>query len=159
MSKTLKTILFLSIFSSIVTGCAAGGTSADQESDTGSEVEEVAGQDISGKVLTDFVLKIGDEGDPCIPANFDVFQSLPGSQVTLKDSEGKILGVTNIEIQENAANPEVAGANFGESCAYNFAFSDVVVEDKFFSVEFGVTQLTPATVTVDELLSGLELNY
>jgi len=144
MSSTVLKIVAMAAGTLLLAGCAAGSPPT---------------QDIQGKVLTQSFLTIGDEGDPCIPGNFDVFKSVPGSQITLKNSEGKILGVTNIDIVADSANPEVSGTNDGSNCAYSFTFSQVVVEDQFYSIEFAVQNLSPATLTLEELTSGAVLNY
>jgi hypothetical protein len=142
MKTFLARLFVVSMAMSALAGCAASDPA----------------QVVSGKVLTQAFVAVFDDGDPCEPAA-DVFTSFPGSQVTLKDSSGKILGVTNIELNDKAANPSRSGTQEGSDCAYYFTFEDVVVEDKFFTVEFGLSQLTPATVTSEELTNGLVLNY
>lgn len=144
MSSTVIKIVAVAAGTLFLAGCADGSPET---------------QDIQGKVLTQSFLIVGNEGDPCIPGNFDAFKSLPGSQITLKDSEGKILGVTNIDIVADAANPEVSGTNEGSDCAYSFTFPQVAVDDQFYSIEFGLKNFSPATLTLEELTSGAVLNY
>lgn len=142
----MKSILALVIAGSAVLVAVAGCASASE-----------SGQPVSGKVLTQSLVGgIFEDGDGCT-AGEEIFLSFPGTQVTLKDSSGKILGVSNIELHPTA-RPK-SGTQEGDDCAYYFTFDDVTVEDKFFTVEFGLTQLLPSTVTLEELTSGLVLRY
>lgn len=148
MNKSTFNIFGFSLAGLLLAGCAGPGV----------EEAPLAASEIAGKVLSPASITFGDEGDPCI-ADSEIFLSFPGSQVTLKNSQGDIIGLTTVEINEESVNPGSAGANEGSNCAFPFTFTDVVVEDEFYSIEFGVSQLTPVTVSREDLLSGVVVTY
>lgn len=143
----------------ILVGVLLGGCASQtsEEADP-SQVAEPTRITVQAKLLSPAIFLIGGEGDPCIAAN-EVLLSFPGSQVTLKNSQGDIVALSTVEINQEAVEPTKAGRNEGSNCAYEFSFKDVVADDDFYSIEFALEQISPVNLSRNDLTNGVVINY
>lgn len=114
--------------------------------------------DVKGKVQAKSFLGVtGSDGDPCTGAGPIVLE-LNGQEVKLKNAEGTIVGVANLEgwkaDPSRDLNPDSYGYNDGELCAWDFSFPDVSLDSNFYTLEFSDKRVSPPTITKEELANG-----
>jgi hypothetical protein len=124
---------------------------------------EAQGAQIVGKVQMAPVLgfQSGDENFACTGVEENSLQ-FNGQRVTLKDADGAVVGVTilvgfqpDLFPDSPYLDPSSYGYNDGTLCAWDFVFSDVIIDSAFYSFEFSDDSITPINLSKQEILGNL----
>ena len=143
LRKNLGQVVALLLTSAALVSCSA---EAEEEEETAQSVSFSGAANTSAVSYSSDSLGVSKPGDPCFfPDDFGVPKLSKGMQVTLRDSSGSVIGLS--ELGEGGflrgwsedGMPYVSGSTdfILDVCVFPFEFIEVDSKDEFFSIEVG----------------------